>query len=124
MMKYFTVVQIGVEAQRWFFSGLKSHTAVAEQQCLSMNFSPPEKKTLYVLNSVFEDRIISRKANVVWPLRSCDLNVFDDLNDFFLLIFDALSICQLRPYCLHCHIRGKNKQAIEFVKIQSVLCEV
>ena len=29
--------------------------------------------TLDVLRPVFEDRIISRRANVVWPPRSCDL---------------------------------------------------
>ena len=29
--------------------------------------------TLDVLRSVFEDRIISRRADVVWPPRSCDL---------------------------------------------------
>ena len=29
--------------------------------------------TLDVLSPVFEDRIISRRADVVWPTRSCDL---------------------------------------------------
>ena len=29
--------------------------------------------TLDVLRPVFEDRIISRRANVVWPPQSCDL---------------------------------------------------
>ena len=29
--------------------------------------------TLDVLRPVFKDRIISRKANVVWPPQSCDL---------------------------------------------------
>ena len=33
--------------------------------------------TLNVLRSVFEDRIISRRANVVWPTRSCDLTPLD-----------------------------------------------
>ena len=32
---------------------------------------------LYVLRSVFEDRIISRRADVVWPPRSCDLTPLD-----------------------------------------------
>ena len=32
--------------------------------------------TLVVLRSVFEDRIISRRANVVWPPRSYDLTIF------------------------------------------------
>ena len=31
------------------------------------------KATVDVLRPVFEDRIISRRADVVWPLRSCDL---------------------------------------------------
>ena len=33
--------------------------------------------TLDVLRSVFEDRIISRRADVVWPPRSCDLTPLD-----------------------------------------------
>ena len=31
--------------------------------------------TLYVLRPVFEDRIISIRADVVWPPRSCDLKI-------------------------------------------------
>ena len=33
--------------------------------------------TLEVLRPVFENRIISRKAEVVWPRRSCDLTPLD-----------------------------------------------
>ena len=33
--------------------------------------------TLDILRPVFDDRIISRRANVVWPLRSCDLIPLD-----------------------------------------------
>ena len=33
----------------------------------------PRFATRDVLRPVSEDRIISRKANVVWPPRSCDL---------------------------------------------------
>ena len=33
--------------------------------------------TLHFLRPVFEDRIISRRADVVWPPRSCDLTPFD-----------------------------------------------
>ena len=33
--------------------------------------------TLDVLRPVFEDRIISRRADVFWPPRSCDLTPFD-----------------------------------------------
>ena len=33
--------------------------------------------TLDVLRFVFEDRIISRRADVVWPLLSCDLTPLD-----------------------------------------------
>ena len=32
---------------------------------------------LYVLRPVFEDRIISRSTDVVWPLRICDLSPLD-----------------------------------------------
>ena len=35
------------------------------------------KATLDVLRPVFEDRIISRVADVVWPPRSCDLTPLD-----------------------------------------------
>ena len=35
------------------------------------------KATLDVLHPVFEDRIISRRAYVVWPPRSCDLTPLD-----------------------------------------------
>ena len=33
--------------------------------------------TLDILHPVFEDRIISRRANVVWPPLSCDLTHLD-----------------------------------------------
>ena len=32
---------------------------------------------LDVLRPVFEDRIISHRADIVWPLRSCDLTQLD-----------------------------------------------
>ena len=35
------------------------------------------KATLDVLGPVFEDRIISRRAAVVWPPRSCNLTPLD-----------------------------------------------
>ena len=35
------------------------------------------RATLDVLCPAFEDRIISRRADVVWPLRSCDLTPLD-----------------------------------------------
>ena len=35
------------------------------------------KATLVVLHLVFEDRIISRRADVVWPPRCCDLTALD-----------------------------------------------
>ena len=33
--------------------------------------------TLDVLRPVFEDRIISRRTDVVWPLRNCDMTSLD-----------------------------------------------
>ena len=33
--------------------------------------------TLNVLRPIFEDRIINRRADVVWPPRSCDLTPLD-----------------------------------------------
>ena len=35
------------------------------------------KATLDVLRPVFEDRIISRRADVLWPPQSCDLTPLD-----------------------------------------------
>ena len=32
---------------------------------------------LHILRPIFEDRIISRRADVVWPSRSCDLTPLD-----------------------------------------------
>ena len=40
-------------------------------------YVPHSEATLDVLGSVFEDRIISRRANVVWPPRSCNLIPLD-----------------------------------------------
>ena len=36
-----------------------------------------DEATLDVLRFVFEDRSISRRADVVWPPRSCDLTPLD-----------------------------------------------
>ena len=33
--------------------------------------------SLVILRPVFEDRIISRRADVIWPPRSCDLTSLD-----------------------------------------------
>ena len=33
--------------------------------------------TLDILRPVFEDRIISHRADIVWPLQSCDLAPLD-----------------------------------------------
>ena len=35
------------------------------------------RTTLDILRPIFEDRIISRRADVVWPIRSCDLTPLD-----------------------------------------------
>ena len=35
------------------------------------------KATLHVFRSVFKDHIISRRADVVWPPRSCDITPLD-----------------------------------------------
>ena len=35
------------------------------------------KATLDILRPVFEDLIINRRADVVWPLRNCDLTPLD-----------------------------------------------
>ena len=59
----FTKIEEEDIANIWFQQdGATCHTAAA---------------TLDVLCLVFEDRIISRRANVVWPPRSCDLTALD-----------------------------------------------
>ena len=40
-------------------------------------FCQTAEATLDVLRPVFEDRIINRRADVVWPPRSCDLTPLD-----------------------------------------------
>ena len=39
---------------------------------------PTAEATFDVLHDVFEDRIISRRVDVVWPTRSCDLTTLDN----------------------------------------------
>ena len=65
MLKEFLFTKIEEEdfGKIWFQqNGAMCHTAEA---------------TLDVLSAVFEDRIISRRADVVWPPRSCDLTPLD-----------------------------------------------
>ena len=58
----FTNIEVEDIVNIWFQQdGATFHTAEA---------------TLDFLRPVFEDRIISRRANVVWPPRSCDLILF------------------------------------------------
>ena len=40
-------------------------------------YVPHSEATLDVLRPIFEDRIISRRADVVWPPWSCDLTPLD-----------------------------------------------
>ena len=40
------------------------------------NICHTAEATLDVLHPVFEDSIISRRADVVWPSRNCDLNYY------------------------------------------------
>ena len=54
-------------------------TKIKEQNIENISFQQDgstchtAEATLNVLNSVFEDRIISRRADVVWPPRNSDL---------------------------------------------------
>ena len=43
----------------------------------SGNISFQQEATVDVLCPVFEDQIISRRADVVWPLRNCNLTLLD-----------------------------------------------
>ena len=40
-------------------------------------YVPQAETILDVLRPVFEDRIVSRRADVIWPPRSCDLKPLD-----------------------------------------------
>ena len=51
-------------------------TKIEEEDIGNIWFQKDEA-TLDILRPVFEDRIISRKANIVWPPRSCDLTPLD-----------------------------------------------
>ena len=60
---FFTKIEEEDIGNIWFQqSGATCHTAEA---------------TLDVLRPNFEDRIISRRADVIWPPRSCDLTPLD-----------------------------------------------
>ena len=60
---WFTKIEENDIGNIWFQQdGAMCHTAEA---------------TLNILSPVFEDRIISRRADVVWPPRSCDLTPLD-----------------------------------------------
>ena len=50
--------------------------------------------TLDVLGPVFEDRIISNRANVVWPLRSC---VATPLDHYLLGAAKKISVTPSKP---------------------------
>ena len=59
----FTKIEEEVIGNIWFqHDGATCHTAEA---------------TLYVLRPVSEDRIIKRRADIVWPPRSCNLTPLD-----------------------------------------------
>ena len=58
----FTKIECKVHSVTFAFNCATCHTAEA---------------ALDVLRTVFEDRIISSRAKVVWPLRSCDLTSLD-----------------------------------------------
>ena len=59
----FTKIEEEDIASIWFQQdGATCHTAEA---------------TLDILRTVFEDRIISRRTDVIWPPRSCDLTLLD-----------------------------------------------
>ena len=59
----FTIIEEGDIGNIWFqHDGATCNTA---------------KATLDILRPVFEDRVISRRADVVWPPRRCDLTPLD-----------------------------------------------
>ena len=53
-------------------------TKIEEEDVATCNTA---EAILDVLRSVFEDCIISRRADVVWPARSCDLTPWGGIKD-------------------------------------------
>ena len=48
-----------------------------EEEVIGNIWFQQDDATLDVLRTVFEDRLISRRADVVWPPRSCDFKPLD-----------------------------------------------
>ena len=70
---------------------------------------------LDVLRPVFEDRIISRKADIVWPPRSCDLTPLD----YYLLDAVRDKCCADKPDAIDA-LKVNIREAIGCT--QSIMC--
>lgn len=73
-------------------------------------------ETLNLIRDKFDDRIISRRADVAWPPRSCDLTPLD----FFLWGFLKSKVYANKPATVD---ELERNIAYEISKISSSLCE-
>ena len=73
--------------------------------------------TLDVLSPVFEDRIISRKADVVWKPRSCDLTLLD-----YYLWGAVIDNCYAnKPETIDA-LKDNMKPLVKYICTQSIIC--
>ena len=70
----------------------------------------PAEVALDVLRLVFENRIISRRADVVWPHRSCDLTPLD--------------YYKLRPIKNNCYADKPDTIDALMDNIREAICEI
>ena len=73
-------------------------------------------ETLELIGDKFDERVISRRANIAWPPRSCDLTPLD----FFLWGFLKEKVFTNRPATL---VELESNIAHEIAKISPSLCE-
>ena len=97
----FTIIEEEGIANIWFQQdGATCHTAEA---------------TLDVLRPVFEDRIISRRANIVWPLRSCDLT------PLYYYLWDAIKDkCYAEKPEIIDAFKGNIREAIGEIQVHTI----
>ena len=76
-------MRILIQSHNWIILNEFLFTKIEEKDVGNMWFQQDDatchtaEATLDVLRAVFEDRIISRRADIVWLPRSCDLILLD-----------------------------------------------
>ena len=72
--------------------------------------------TFVFLRPVFEDRIISRRADVVWPPRSCDLTPLD----FYLQVAVKDKCYADKPETIDAFLKDNISKAIGEIQLHTI----